>query len=65
MSAMRPAPDRPPDRRPDDPAARLTATAWLRRLGWAGFLFFLVKGLLWLAVPALLVATGVDCNSPP
>jgi len=23
---------------------------WLKRLGIAGFLFFLVKGLLWLAV---------------
>jgi hypothetical protein len=23
---------------------------WLKRLGWAGFLFFLIKGLIWLAV---------------
>jgi len=23
---------------------------WLKRIGWAGFLFFLVKGLIWLAV---------------
>jgi hypothetical protein len=23
---------------------------WLKRLGWAGFLFFLVKGLVWLFV---------------
>jgi hypothetical protein len=23
---------------------------WLRRMGWAGFLFFLIKGLIWLAV---------------
>lgn len=27
---------------------------WLKRLGVAGFLFFLVKGLLWLIVPALI-----------
>lgn len=27
---------------------------WLRRLGFAGFLFFLAKGLLWLTVPLLL-----------
>lgn len=27
---------------------------WLRRLGLAGFLFFLIKGLAWLVVPALL-----------
>lgn len=24
--------------------------SWLKRLGWAGFLFFLVKGLVWLAI---------------
>jgi hypothetical protein len=29
---------------------------WAARLGVAGFLFFLIKGLLWLAVPALVVA---------
>jgi hypothetical protein len=23
---------------------------WLMKLGWAGFLFFLIKGLVWLAV---------------
>jgi hypothetical protein len=31
---------------------------WLKRLGWFGFLFFLVKGILWLTVPALLVYFG-------
>ncbi len=25
-------------------------TKWLKRIGLAGFLFFLVKGLIWLAV---------------
>ncbi len=35
------------------PASRLPP--WLRRLGFAGFLFFLIKGLLWLLVPAFLV----------
>jgi hypothetical protein len=24
---------------------------WLKRIGVAGFLFFLIKGLLWLLVP--------------
>ncbi len=24
--------------------------AWLKRLGLAGFLFFLIKGLIWLAI---------------
>jgi len=28
---------------------------WLGRVGFAAFLFFLIKGLLWLLVPALLV----------
>ena len=26
---------------------------WVKRLGVAGFLFFLIKGLLWLIIPAL------------
>jgi hypothetical protein len=26
---------------------------WIKRLGFWGFLFFLVKGLLWLILPAL------------
>lgn len=26
--------------------------SWIRRLGAAAFLFFLIKGLLWLIVPA-------------
>jgi len=29
------------------------STSLVRKLGTAGFLFFLAKGLLWLAVPAL------------
>ena len=28
---------------------------WARRLGAAAFLFFLIKGLAWLAVPPLLI----------
>jgi hypothetical protein len=34
--------------------------AWLRRLGVGGFLFFLVKGLLWLTVPAMLAMAGLE-----
>jgi hypothetical protein len=33
--------------------------AWFKRLGLAGFLFFLAKGLLWLALPALLAMFGM------
>jgi hypothetical protein len=29
-------------------------TLWLKRLGLAGFLFYLVKGLLWIIIPALM-----------
>ena len=31
---------------------------WLKRLGALGFLFFLVKGLLWLAIPGLMLLWG-------
>ena len=34
-----------------NPKAILTLPAWLRRLGIGGFAFFLVKGILWIAVP--------------
>lgn len=34
------------------------ARRWLARIGVAGFLFFTIKGLLWLLVPAL-IAAGV------
>jgi hypothetical protein len=27
---------------------------WVKRFGLAGFIFFLIKGLLWLIVPAIL-----------
>lgn len=33
---------------------------WIKRIGVAGFLFFLLKGLLWLIVPGLLVYLGMN-----
>lgn len=33
---------------------------WMKRLGAGGFLFFLIKGLLWLMVPAFLAVTGLE-----
>lgn len=30
------------------------AVGWVKRFGVAGLLFFLVKGILWLLVPALI-----------
>jgi hypothetical protein len=36
------------------------ACPWLKRLGFAGFVFFLVKGLLWLLVPGVLAYFGLS-----
>lgn len=38
--------------------AKCPLPKFARRLGAAAFLFFLIKGLLWLLVPALLVWWG-------
>ena len=35
-------------------ASSRTWPRWFRRMGLAGVLFFLVKGLFWLSLPALL-----------
>jgi len=35
-------------------------TTWIKRLGFWGFMFFLVKGLLWLAIPALIAILAAD-----
>jgi hypothetical protein len=32
--------------------------AWIKKLGFVGFMFFLIKGLLWLIVPYL-IAKGI------
>ena len=40
------------------PGAKCPVPKWGRRLGAAAFMFFLIKGLLWLTVPAL-VAMGL------
>ncbi|WP_266362329.1 hypothetical protein [Tellurirhabdus rosea] len=34
---------------------------WLKRVGWLGFLFFLIKGLLWLIVPVLIAQGLISC----
>jgi hypothetical protein len=36
---------------------------WAKRLGTAGFLFFLVKGLLWLTAAAVLVLLGIEIGT--
>ena len=35
-------------------------SSWLKRIGVGGFLFFLIKGLLWLTVPAVLAVAGIN-----
>ena len=32
---------------------------WLKRAGWLGFLFLLVKGMIWLTLPVLLFSLGI------
>ncbi len=36
----------------------LSRCTWLKRIGLAGFLFFLIKGLMWLVIPGVLVYLG-------
>ena len=44
------------DPRRDDGGHPVSGRGWRRRFGAAGFVFFLAKGLLWLAGPLLLAA---------
>lgn len=37
---------------------------WIKRLGFAGFAFFLVKGLIWLAIFAAVPILGSRCGGP-
>lgn len=41
------------EHRIEDRDDEMKAVKWIKRLGFWGFMFFLVKGLLWLIVPAL------------
>ncbi|MET0064696.1 MAG: hypothetical protein ABW176_20585 [Candidatus Thiodiazotropha endolucinida] len=34
--------------------------AWIKKLAWGLPLFFLIKGLLWLAVPVLIAMYGIN-----
>lgn len=46
----------PEDTRPKEKGSVLAR--WLKRFGFWGFMFFLIKGLLWLIVPAVLIWLG-------
>lgn len=43
---MKGSPDKPDQEEPQESKLK----KWLKRIGLAGFLFFLIKGLIWLAV---------------
>jgi hypothetical protein len=38
----------------------MTVKSWIKRLGFWGLMFFLVKGLLWLIIPALIAILVTD-----
>lgn len=44
------------------PAKQSKAKTWLKRIGIAGFLFFLVKGLLWLAFGSAVLSRIAGCS---
>ena len=37
-----------------------TLKRWVKRFGFWGFMFFLVKGLLWLLIPAVIAVLALD-----
>jgi len=39
---------------------KVVAKSWIKRLGFWGFMFFLVKGLLWLIIPAVIAYFALD-----
>lgn len=39
---------------------QVTAKKFIKRLGFLGFMFFLVKGLLWLIIPAVIAILALD-----
>ena len=41
-----------------NPVIEIPRGSFWKRLGLAGFTFFLLKGLAWLAVPVLMYLTG-------
>jgi hypothetical protein len=38
----------------------VTVKSWIKRLGFWGFVFFLVKGLLWLIIPAVIAYFALE-----
>ena len=38
----------------------MSLKTWIKRIGFWGFMFFLLKGLLWLTIPALIAIFATD-----
>jgi hypothetical protein len=51
---------KPMDIRPTSVANETPARVWMRKLVWALPVFFLIKGLAWLAIPVLFAIYGLD-----
>ncbi len=60
LSMTRPAPNKSAVTSPAHSGYWGRARRWTARFGVAGFLFFLVKGLLWLAIPAILAKKALE-----
>ena len=41
-------------------AKLMNVKVWIKRLGFWGLMFFLLKGLLWLTIPALLALLATE-----
>ena len=39
---------------------QVSVKRFIKRLGFWGFMFFLVKGLLWLVIPAVIAILALD-----
>jgi hypothetical protein len=53
----------PPEIGEQPVAKEQTKKSWLKRIGWAGFFFFLLKGIGWLVVFYLIREGLVDEDS--
>ena len=45
---------------PNRKTKAMSLRSWIKKLGFWGVMFFLLKGLLWLTVPALIALFATD-----
>lgn len=46
--------------RPNGATKATRLGSWIKKLGFWGFMFFLLKGLLWLTIPALIAMFAAE-----